>query len=288
MNAGVYAMNEKVSIATGARSRSATAVTPNESTTDDVVVRLHQVVRRFAAGIVLDHLNLSIQKGEFVVLLGRSGSGKTTLLRALAGLDRIDEGEIVVPSNCSVVFQEPRLMPWKSAWRNVALGLGVPHAESLAKAALAEVGLSHRTDAWPLTLSGGEAQRVALARALVRDPALLLLDEPFAALDALTRIKMHQLILSLWRKHAPAVLLVTHDVDEAILLADRILVLAEGRFVEEVRITSSRPRDAGQVWFRQIRRQLLQRLGVEIDTEQDTSVQDPSLIVVREQEGVAE
>jgi sulfonate transport system ATP-binding protein len=115
-----------------------------------------------------------------------------------------------------VVFQDARLLPWKRVWRNVALGLKDADVRARAEAALKEVGLGHRLDAWPATLSGGEAQRTALARALVREPALLLLDEPFAALDALTRLKMHDLVLSLWREHKPAVLLVTHDVDEAI------------------------------------------------------------------------
>lgn len=232
------------------------------------VVQLRQATRRFPAGVVLDHLNLSIQAGEFVALLGRSGSGKTTLLRALAGLDNIDEGEIIVPQACAAVFQEPRLMPWKRAWRNVALGLRSEQAEQQAKAALAEVGLAHRIDAWPVTLSGGEAQRVALARALVREPQLLLLDEPFAALDALTRIKMHRLILQLWQKHLPAVLLVTHDVDEAILLADRIQVLAEGNIVEEIVVDIPRARDVAHPRFQQIRQQLLLRLGVELDKDE--------------------
>ncbi len=231
------------------------------------VVQLRQATRRFPAGVVLDHLNLSIQAGEFVALLGRSGSGKTTLLRALAGLDNIDEGEIIVPQACAAVFQEPRLMPWKRAWRNVALGLRSEQAEQQAKAALAEVGLAHRIEAWPVTLSGGEAQRVALARALVREPQLLLLDEPFAALDALTRIKMHRLILQLWQKHLPAVLLVAHDVDEAILLADRILVLAEGNIVEEIVVDIPRARDVAHPRFQQIRQQLLQRLGVDLDKD---------------------
>ena len=151
-----------------------------------------------------------------MALLGRSGTGKSTLLRALAGLDPDYEGTILVPDARSVVFQEPRLLPWRRVWANVVLGLPrVPTAPAV-DAALAEVGLADRADAWPVTLSGGEAQRVALARALVREPELLLLDEPFAALDALTRLKMHALLRDLWRRHRPAVLLVTHDVDEAI------------------------------------------------------------------------
>ncbi|KTC42389.1 sulfonate ABC transporter ATP-binding protein, partial [Pseudomonas sp. ABAC61] len=194
------------------------------------------ITRRFAGQAVLDGLDLDIAPGEFVALLGSSGSGKTTLLRALAGLEPIDEGRLQVPAAMAAVFQEPRLMPWKRVWRNVALGVRGEQVRQRALAALEEVGLAHRLQAWPGTLSGGEAQRVALARALVREPQLLLLDEPFAALDALTRMRMHRLIIRLWRTHAPAVLLVTHDVDEALLLADRVLVLANGRIAEQLPI----------------------------------------------------
>ena len=191
-------------------------------------VQLRNVVRQFGQQRVIDGLDLDIAPGEFVALLGASGSGKTTLLRSLAGLDSIDSGQLRVPKARAAVFQEPRLLPWKRAWKNVILGLRVPDAKARAVQALTEVGLAHRLEAYPATLSGGEAQRVALARGLVREPKLLLLDEPFAALDALTRIKMHRLIIELWRKHTPAVLLVTHDVDEAILLADRVFLMSNG------------------------------------------------------------
>ena len=140
-------------------------------------------------------------RGEFVALLGRSGSGKTTLLRTLAGLDPGRRPGGRTPAARAVVFQDARLLPWKRVWRNVALGLRRPDAAAAPSAALAEVGLDHRADAWPPTLSGGEAQRASLARALVREPGLLLLDEPFAALDALTRMRMHELVLELWRRH---------------------------------------------------------------------------------------
>jgi sulfonate transport system ATP-binding protein len=228
-------------------------------------VQARQLSKRFGANTILDNLNLDIRAGEFVALLGRSGSGKTTLLRALAGLDRISSGTLDVPQARAAVFQEPRLMPWKRAWRNVTLGLKIDQPRERARAALAEVGLAHRENAWPSTLSGGEAQRVALARALVREPQLLLLDEPFAALDALTRIRMHQLILSLWRQHRPSVLLVTHDVDEAVLLADRVLVLEKGSIAADIAITQQRPRSAESPQFQKVRTQLLQLLGVEIE-----------------------
>lgn len=229
-------------------------------------VQARQLSKRFGANTILDNLDLEIRAGEFVALLGRSGSGKTTLLRALAGLDRISSGTLDVPQARAAVFQEPRLMPWKRAWRNVTLGLKIDQPRERARAALEEVGLAHRENAWPATLSGGEAQRVALARALVREPQLLLLDEPFAALDALTRIRMHQLILSLWRQHRPSVLLVTHDVDEAVLLADRVLVLEKGRIAADIAITQQRPRSADAPQFQKVRAQLLQLLGVELDT----------------------
>ena len=191
--------------------------------------------RAYGKRIVIENLNLRIERGEFVVLLGESGCGKTTLLRALAGLDPIDGGRIVAPRRPAVVFQEHRLLPWDSLWRNVSLGLQAPDARQRAAAALSEVGLSERLDDWPRNLSGGQAQRVALARALVQEPELLLLDEPFAALDALTRIRMHTLVRELVAVHRPGVLLVTHDVDEAITLADRILVMREGRIAFEHR-----------------------------------------------------
>jgi len=225
-------------------------------------VQVRGFTRRFGDTVVLQGLDLEIGQGEFVALLGRSGSGKTTLLRTLAGLDPADANSVQTPIARAVVFQEPRLMPWKRVWRNVALGLGGPEARDHARAALTEVGLGHRLDVWPVTLSGGEAQRAALARALVREPQLLLLDEPFAALDAMTRIRMHELVLSLWRAHAPAVLLVTHDVDEAIVLADRVLVLDEGRIAAEERIGLPRPREIGTE-FQAIRRRLLQHLGLD-------------------------
>ena len=177
------------------------------------VVRLQHFTRSFGANRIIDGLDLEIAPGEFIALLGRSGSGKTTLLRTLAGLDDAGVQDVEVPDSRAVVFQDARLLPWKPVWKNVALGLKGGAIRDRAQAALKEVGLGHRLDAWPLTLSGGEAQRAALARALVREPQLLLLDEPFAALDALTRYRMHDLVLSLWRTHRPAVLIVTHDVD---------------------------------------------------------------------------
>jgi sulfonate transport system ATP-binding protein len=226
-------------------------------------VQVRGLTRRFGDNIVLDGLNLDLAPGEKVALLGRSGSGKTTLLRTLAGLDPAPaDAAITLPHPVSVVFQEPRLLPWKQVWRNVALGLDGSDARDRAEAALREVGLERHLDAWPATLSGGEAQRVALARALVRAPKLLLLDEPFAALDALTRLRMHALVAELWRSHAPTTLIVTHDVDEALLLADRALVLEHGRIAADQRIDMERPRRHGHPRFAQLRQRLLTALGV--------------------------
>lgn len=230
-------------------------------------VRVRSLTRRFRSTTVLSGLELDIAPGEFVALLGRSGSGKTTLLRTLAGLDEPSAGTVSVPQPHSIVFQEPRLLPWKPVWRNVALGLHGNDACARALAALDEVELGHRVDAWPLTLSGGEAQRAGLARALVREPKLMLLDEPFASLDALTRVRMHELVAKLWRAHVPSVLLVTHDVDEAISLADRALILADGRVVAEVPIGLPRPRDSTLPGFGALRRRLLAFLGVETSSE---------------------
>jgi len=223
-------------------------------------ISLRGFTRRYGDNRVIDDLTLEIEPGEFVALVGRSGCGKTTLLRALAGLDDVQGQDVRVPSSRAVVFQDARLLPWKKVWQNVALGLRGADTAQRARAALHEVGLAQRVDAWPLTLSGGESQRVALARALVREPKLLLLDEPFAALDALTRIRMHELVLNLWHLHRPAVVLVTHDVDEAIAMADRVLVLERGRIAIEERISGTRPRDPA--YAQSLRQTLLGHLGV--------------------------
>ena len=224
--------------------------------------RVRGLSRAFGGRVVLDGVDLDIAPGEFVAMLGVSGTGKSTLLRALAGLDREVTGELSVPGPVAVAFQEPRLLPWRRVLANVALGLRVPDAGAVAGRALEEVGLTERAGAWPLTLSGGEAQRAALARALVREPSLLLLDEPFSALDALTRIAMHRLVLRLWERHRPAVLLVTHDVDEALILADRVLVLASGRIVFSGPVEVPRPRDRDNPGLTALRHRLLTELGV--------------------------
>lgn len=237
-----------------------------------VAVRIRNLTRRFTVKGVLQGVDLDIHKGEFVALLGRSGSGKSTLLRALADLDHeaIGSGEIHVPERISVVFQDARLLPWKRLLDNVIFGLDGPHAAERGRKALAEVGLAGRERSWPHELSGGEQQRVALARSLVREPELLLADEPFGALDALTRIKMHDLVRRLSAIHDPAVLLVTHDVDEAIALADRVIVLDAGVIVTD--IATDLPDDPLLRMQRvsELRTLLLRDLGVETDAATGT------------------
>ena len=240
------------------------------ATIDTPVVSATGLTRSFGDHRVLDELQIEIAPGEFVALIGRSGSGKSTLLRALAGLDTEVAGAMAVGGEgappgrgVAIAFQDARLVPWKRVRQNVGLGLRVADPARAASAALEEVGLADRADAWPSTLSGGEAQRVSLARALAREPRLLVLDEPFGALDALTRITMHKLVLGLWERHGPAVLLVTHDVDEALALADRVLVLAGGRIAHESRIGLHRPRDRDHHELTELRSRLLSELGVD-------------------------
>ena len=245
---------------------------------DSAAISLRGFSRRYGEQVVIRDLSLEIEPGELVALVGRSGCGKTTLLRALAGLDDVRGQDVRVPSSRAVVYQDARLLPWKKVWQNVALGLRGPNSVERARAALDEVGLSQRADAWPLTLSGGEAQRVALARALVREPQLLLLDEPFASLDALTRLRMHALVLELWRAHRPAVVLVTHDVDEAIALADRVLLLEKGQIAIEERISADRPRDPA--YAQALRETLLGHLGVPPNGEQRKTL--PSRVALRD------
>ncbi|BBZ32108.1 ABC transporter ATP-binding protein [Mycolicibacterium confluentis] len=240
------------------------------------VVSVRGLRRAFGEQQVLDGLDLDIADGEFVAMLGRSGSGKSTLLRILAGLDNQVEGSVVVPKSRAVVFQSPRLLPWRRTLANVTFALpdGGPDSPSRTargRAALDEVGLADKDRAWPLSLSGGEAQRVSLARALVREPDLLLLDEPFGALDALTRLKMYRLLHDLWARRHMAVLHVTHDVDEAILLADRVVVLSEGRVSLDRRVDLSFPRSRGDEGFDDLRRVLLAELGVKEEVGHDLS-----------------
>jgi sulfonate transport system ATP-binding protein len=237
---------------------------PPRQGADESVVSARRLGRAFDGRTVLDRVDLEIARGEIVALIGRSGSGKSTLLRALAGLDAGTTGEYEVRGTVTMAFQDARLLPWKPTGENVILGFRAAPDERRGRALqmLGEVGLAERFDAWPLTLSGGEAQRASLARALIREPDLLLLDEPFGALDALTRIAMHDLVLELWSRYRPAILLVTHDVDEALALADRVLVLADGRIAHQELVGVARPRAREHPDLIQQRERLLADLGI--------------------------
>ncbi|GGR20214.1 ABC transporter ATP-binding protein [Deinococcus ruber] len=201
---------------------------------------------QYGVRTVLEDVHLHLSPGERVAVVGESGGGKTTLLRVLAGLTGVTGGRAEVTqqhaaARVRVMFQEDRLLPWLSALDNAALGLP-PHERPHAEAALANVGLADRAAAFPHQLSGGQRQRVALARALAHRPALLLLDEPFGALDAMTRAGMHALLNTLLDETGATTLLVTHDLDEALKLADRVLLLRAGRVAVDVRVPGERPR----------------------------------------------
>ncbi|NKY28364.1 ABC transporter ATP-binding protein [Nocardia gamkensis] len=234
---------------------------------EPVAVSITGLRKSFGHKTVLDGVDLTIRRGEFVVLLGPSGTGKTTLLRLLTGLEAPDAGEVLVPGRRTTVYQEPRLIPSKRVLANVVVGQRRSRRNREAGLrALAEVNLDGKARQWPATLSGGEAQRAALARALVREPELLLLDEPFAALDALTRLQMQDLVGDLVARHRPAVLMVTHDVDEAIRLADRVLILDKGRFALDVGIHVARPRDRADPEILRYQSLFLSQLGVDRPT----------------------
>ena len=232
--------------------RQADAAARTDAPVSGLPIRIQNVGKSFGARAVLRDIDLTIHPGEFVVIVGRSGSGKSTLLRMLAGLDTPDEGHIqlggVSPSDAAsgvrIMFQDGRLLPWRRVIDNVTLGL--PRAaRPRAEAALASVGLADRAGEWPRVLSGGQRQRVALARALAADPQLILLDEPLGALDALTRLEMQSLIEELWQRAGFTAVLVTHDVSEAAILADRILLIEDGGITLDLAVDLPRPRRAG-------------------------------------------
>ncbi|BBO03304.1 MULTISPECIES: ATP-binding cassette domain-containing protein [Bradyrhizobium] len=210
--------------------------------------------KSFGSNEVLRGIDLHIPAGQFVAIVGKSGCGKSTLLRLIAGLDKIDAGSIsfgqdIQPEDIRVMFQEPRLLPWARVLANVEVGLGRDRASADAHAraekALREVGLADKRDQWPSVLSGGQKQRVALGRALVSRPRVLAFDEPLGALDALTRISMQRLLERVWRDQGFTAILVTHDVAEAVALADRVLVIEEGRIAHDVVVHAGRPRQRG-------------------------------------------
>ncbi|WP_334041737.1 ATP-binding cassette domain-containing protein [Burkholderia ambifaria] len=231
----------------------------------DDAVTLSGVSKRFGTRTVLDNVELGIARGSFVAIVGRSGCGKSTLLRLVAGLETPSSGALVTrgdgggPLDTRIMYQDARLLPWKTVLQNVMLGLG-RGARDRARAVLDEVGLLERANDWPAQLSGGQRQRVALARALVHRPQLLLLDEPLGALDALTRIEMHALIERLWREHRFTALLVTHDVQEAVALGDRILLIEQGRVALDQQVPLDRPRARASAAFAALEDRVLQRV----------------------------
>ncbi|HLX01166.1 MAG TPA: ATP-binding cassette domain-containing protein [Trinickia sp.] len=231
----------------------------------DAAVELRGVGKRYGERAVLSEFDLSIERGSFVAIVGRSGCGKSTLLRLVAGLESAEAGSLAKTGvagaalETRIMFQDSRLLPWKTVLQNVTLGLG-RGARDHARSVLDEVGLLERANDWPAQLSGGQRQRVALARALVHRPQLLLLDEPLGALDALTRIEMHTLIERLWREHGFTALLVTHDVQEAVALADRILLIEDGRIALDQSVPLARPRARASAAFAALEDDVLQRV----------------------------
>lgn len=212
-------------------------------------VRLSGVAHAFGKRRVLTGIDLDIPAGQFVAIVGRSGGGKTTLMRLIVGLLAASKGRIEIAGSpvtglrpdVRLLFQDARLIPWQSVISNVGIARGA-NWRPVAERALVDVGLAGRENDWPAVLSGGQRQRVAVARALVSKPAILLLDEPFGALDALTRVEMHQLVERIWQEHSFTTFLITHDVSEAIALADRVLVLREGEISLDIPIDLPRPR----------------------------------------------
>ena len=264
------------------------APTLQRATAPALPVTLEGVGRHFPSStgedrVVLRDVSLAIRAGEIVALLGPSGCGKSTLLRQISGLDFPDEGEVRIDGSpvvrtdqrSAIAFQEPRLLPWRTLSHNVDLGLqrGTSREDRSARVAelLDFVQLTESASLRPRQVSGGMAQRVSLARALARNPSVLLLDEPFGALDALTRLKMQDLLLDIHTWEPTTVVLVTHDVDEALYLADRVVLLAEepgrpgeGSVIRSItEVTASRPRDRGDATLAALRARLLDGLGVE-------------------------
>jgi len=232
-----------------------------------VRVHLHQVSKHYGSRTVLNHTELRIAAGEFVAIVGRSGCGKSTLLRVLAGLEDASSGTLHIDgrtphglrADTRIMFQDARLLPWKRVTDNVALGLP-PSERHRAAQVLEQVGLADRGGDWPAKLSGGQRQRVALARALVHRPRLLLLDEPLGALDALTRVEMHSLIDALWQREGFTALLVTHDVQEAVALADRVVLIEDGAVALDVPVPLARPRARGDAAFAALENRILSRV----------------------------
>ena len=238
--------------------------------TSGLPLNIRDLRKSFGDNEVLRGIDLHIPAGQFVAIVGKSGCGKSTLLRLIAGLEKIDAGSIsfgdaaVKPEDIRVMFQEPRLLPWARVLSNVEVGFGRDRssgdAQTRAEKALTEVGLTDKRDQWPSVLSGGQKQRVALARALVSRPRVLAFDEPLGALDALTRISMQRLLERVWRDQGFTAILVTHDVAEAVALADRVLVIEDGRIAHDVMVNAARPRERGSAELASLEASILSHL----------------------------
>jgi sulfonate transport system ATP-binding protein len=234
---------------------------------ESTILEISNLQKSFGNHKVLRNINLKVKKGEFIAIVGKSGCGKSTLLRLLAGLETASDGKIVTDGVrlegrnllAKMMFQDGRLLPWKKVIQNVGLGLKTdwrPRAEKI----LDQVGLADRANDWPSVLSGGQRQRVALARALVHEPDILLLDEPLGALDALTRIEMHQLIEDLWMEKKFTAVLVTHDVEEAVALSNRVILIDEGEIVLDHPVKLPYPRQREHPLFSPTVSQILNRI----------------------------
>ncbi|PLS02660.1 ATP-binding cassette domain-containing protein [Neobacillus cucumis] len=233
----------------------------------NIILEISNLEKSFGQHHVLRNINLKVHKGEFIAIVGKSGCGKSTLLRLLAGLETASDGKIYTDGErfegrnqlAKIMFQDGRLLPWKRVVQNVGLGLKTDWRQR-AKKVLEQVGLADRANDWPYVLSGGQRQRVALARALVHEPEILLLDEPLGALDALTRIEMHQLIEDLWMEKKFTAVLVTHDVEEAVALANRVILIEDGEIVMDHSIKLPYPRQREHPLFAPTVSQILNRI----------------------------
>ena len=235
---------------------------------NEPILKLSNISKAFDNKEVLRKLDLQVNTGDFVAVVGRSGCGKSTLLRIIAGLEQISSGNLTVNGqelngrnkSAKIMFQDGRLLPWKKVYDNVGIGLKLDSQKQQILKILEQVGLSDRSQAWPSELSGGQQQRVALARALIHEPQLLLLDEPLGALDALTRIEMHELIENLWREKQLTAILVTHDVEEAVALANRVILIEDGEIVLDLPNRLPYPRQRDNAIFSKLVSQILNKI----------------------------
>ena len=248
-------------------------------------LKITKLSKTVGATKVLHELDLTIMQGEFVAIVGRSGCGKSTLLRLISGLEEPSTGTVElqgrpirgINSNIRFLFQEPRLLPWKKVIDNVKLGIA-NRDDRLAEKALQDVGLKERAGQWPSILSGGQKQRVSLARALASEPKLMLLDEPLGALDALTRIEMQQLIERLWLERKFTALLVTHDVSEAVAIADRVIFIDQGKIAMDIEIQLARPRQRDNN-FAYFEKQILDRVMGKVDDTAISTMQKNEYVI---------